>query len=142
MREIKFRGYVIEELIGTQWVTDGFGVGKTEYTDGTNSVYLSTPYGEYIVDEKSVGQYTGLKDIKGKEIYEGDIVKVTIKYYTDCSKEKLDRKKVTIEIVSFDYYTFGLKEAKDDESITPLLWLVSLEAKLEVIGNIYENPEL
>jgi len=73
-------------------------------------------------------QFTGLKDKKGKEIYEGDIVKGG-----DCSGN--------FEVVFGEYYSecysrhFGWKI--NTEWTEEFNW-----EKLEVIGNIYENPEL
>lgn len=130
MREIKFRGYALEELIDSQWVNDGFGVSKVEYSDGTYSIYLITSHGEYIVDEKSVGQYTGLKDINGKEIYEGDIVEE--RYINPLTKDTIVKK-------------FLIKYRKDcfiAESIghSPFggMWL-SFIKEGKVIGNMYQN---
>ena len=73
-------------------------------------------------------QYTGLKDIDGKEIYEGDIVKCrTYIALMGCLGN------LGVEIIKFDeeLLRFGthfnaLSELKE----------------IEVVGNIYENPEL
>ncbi len=81
----------------------------------------------YQVNTETIGQYTGLHDKNGKEIYEGDIVEIT----RPCI---LERGKV-----KFINGCFAIK-SKDT-----LLMLYQCEInnfKLKVIGNIYDNPEL
>lgn len=77
-------------------------------------------------DEVELMQYTGLKDRNGVEIYEGDIVKCKI-----YSREYIG--KVTYAEMLAVWFLTDM-ERSDSE-----LWLCD---EKEVVGNIYENPEL
>jgi uncharacterized phage protein (TIGR01671 family) len=76
-------------------------------------------------------QYTGLKDKNGKEIYEGDICYV----YPDEWEFQLEG--CNHNVIYFEG-GFGLK--RDKNPFYPLY--KSLADYCNVIGNIYENPEL
>lgn len=142
MREIKFRGknlntkeWVYGDLL--QW-NDGetaIGVHGQFIDDGYhfNENYDKTPY----VDETTVGQFTGLKDKSGKEIYEGDIINVNGKY------PKLIR--YIDEWAS--YCLANLTDLDCDlktrywHQVSPCWW-TDYKREIKVIGNVYDNPEL
>lgn len=66
-----------------------------------------------------VMQYTGLKDKSGKEIYENDIVTFLDEHW---------------QVIYFDTYaSFMLKKGND---------LMNITTQEEIVGNIYQNPEL
>ncbi|MGJ4013015.1 YopX family protein [Levilactobacillus brevis] len=71
-------------------------------------------------------QSTGLKDVNGKEIYEGDIVRYT--RWTD-----------KVGIVEYIQPEFELRNIGVNFDISPTL---SMNHEMKVIGNVHENPEL
>ena len=77
---------------------------------------------------ETVGQQTGLKDKNGKEIYEGDIAKLS--WQDGGNKGKRYARSITHK-VEFRQTGYGNVFEKTDGYY-----------KIEIIGNIYENPEL
>ena len=117
MREIKFRGKS--------------GGGKWVYGDLASSRYGNPCIGGItkiwsVVKKDTVGQYTGMKDSNEKEVYEGDIVSTydedeelaTIEWGDDTLKFMVTHGNVCSDLG--EYYP----------------------REIEVIGNIYDNPEL
>jgi uncharacterized phage protein (TIGR01671 family) len=95
-------------------------------------------------------QFTGLKDSKGKEIYEGDIVRFYEQGYdpNEPDEERIEPETTTVLIywnengkclaIDWDY---------EDSRFAPVgwgyEWILNSEFDYhEVIGNIWENPEL
>lgn len=120
MREILFRGKLINN---DKWV-------EGNYVDSTIGIYIFDRYEiehyQEIVPE-TVGQYTGLKDKNGTRIFEGDIVK-----YGKAVR------RVIFEQRNNTAY-FGMVD--NELETIPFGNYVNVR-KTEVIGNIYDNPEL
>lgn len=125
-REIKFRAWNKEKR-------NMFNIARLDIADGTCYDHLFSRNIYDFWNECILMQYTGLKDINGKEIYEGDIVKIpndeTLYGYNAGEKYQ----------VYFAYGGFRLKPKYDKNAKG--FWLED-DNELEVIGNIYENPEL
>lgn len=126
-RKIKFRG-------------KSLNTGIWEYGD-LNTLFYNHPRIYTIsrkisVDENTVGQFTGLHDKNGKEIYEGDIIR------------SLNSKgEPIIHHIIYDNEEAGFIAAlkgsvKGDFGYGKCYQQWITECKKEVIGNIHDNPEL
>ena len=114
MREILFRGKRIDN---GEWVE-----GMYLYIKGHTYPSIFNMEGfSHIIITKTVGQFTGLTDKNGKKIFEGDIVKYENKIYEIKYLEK--------------YARFA---PSNEHSV----FMVCAFNHLEVVGNIYDNPEL
>ena len=84
---------------------------------------------------ETVGQYTGLKDKNGKEIYRGDII-ICKQYidgnWIDCCIEK--------GFITFKECEFGLHRKQG--YYQSLKKFIEYNYEIEVIGNIYDNPKI
>lgn len=143
MREILFRG---KQTDNGEWVygvptKDGRGemvmveniFECEEYNcRGANCLY---------VDENTVGQYTNLQDKNGTKIFEGDIVKCV-----DANNGGVFTAIVSFGNPNHEYnWGFQLVQMGGDNLNTDILLWVDMEeagAYIEVVGNIYDNPEL
>jgi len=130
-REIKFR---VWEVLNKVMLGNGVACEYLHHcVTGIRNIPASDAYRESYI----IMQYTGLKDKKGKEIYEGDIVKYTFKWetYIPDSEESYDNVSIKNREVLFADGAFRMK----DESGT---LSQARDNNIEVIGNIYENKSL
>ena len=129
MREISFRG---KDIKTGEWVcgylsAENFITFPVPDSDPASNIILMQTVE---IDPATVGQYTGLKDRNGKKIFEGDIVCLhfgathpMIAFYDGLG-------------FKFRYSTGGMKTGCWDSDIIHDVCLC------EIIGNIYDNPEL
>ena len=137
MREIKFRAKA-----GTQW-----RYGDLYHNErGELMIYEPQSRGQTLdgvscdgwrikVDPGSVGQYVGLKDSEGREIYEGDIIDIDGDFIAEVvysgGSYELYTKKEPLGSLSDIAYEYSLSIFED-----------GVKKTFSVIGNIHDNPGL
>lgn len=148
MREIKFRGRRIDN---GEWVygslikrkvnnhAEFFGENVCFIVEDINPIAMrraSMPEYDFRsvrVDPATVGQFTGLHDKNGKEIYEGDII--GFEDYTSTESGYYEQRCTGVVEWSNETASFDVSDRLSAESYEVL-------GECVVIGNIYENPEL
>ena len=134
MRDLLFRGqtrkkgekvFMDGRPVDANWVYGGVFQGKGDFS----VMYTYEPIEKRPVYTDTVGQYTGFDDRNGTKVFEGDIL-------------KLKRHLYVIEWVNGCLYASQKNFLKSDVSAGYLLIEGLVKDGAEVIGNIYENPEL
>lgn len=113
MREVKFRAWHLDEKI------------MLGHDDACKTPIFTNSW-MYRSGDVALMQFTGLKDVNGVEIYEGDLVK------------KDDDRFVKAGVISFIHGCW-MVASKSGEQYFNLHWHLS---QVEVIGNIHQQPEL
>ena len=119
MREIKFRGKYGNNL----WLYGSLGTRNRN----NNGIQERNSSAAILVDDGSIGQYTGMNDSNGEDIYEGDIVRAS-----DNDDE--------LAVVEWDEE--DLRFTVTHGNVVNGLGEGYYPREVEVVGNMYDNPEL
>lgn len=146
MREIKFRAWMIEKNLMLHNVHLFYDtLGDEEHGNKWEPV---SSFGQVVEkpDEYIVEQFTGVRDRNGKEIFEGDIISVEEDFMKTI--KQIDGKSVWVVVFDEDWHAVVFQYPKKVELVGGEIGHAQnvlnprWSEKIEVIGNVHENPEL
>lgn len=138
MRNILFRG---KRLDNGEWVYGYFVkyqpcASEDKFVCGIVPTYASALY-LIEVDPETVGEYTGLEDKNGTKIFEGDIV-----YVTPSENQTEIYLSGYCQVCYEDKFACFVLVSNKDSHATAVTFSAFADSDIEVVGNIYGNPEL
>lgn len=130
-REMLFRGKHIHAMDSNEHLN---GTWVHGYLSDKNYINDKSLEGEFLIDEDTICQYTGLTDKNGKKIFEGDIVRCG----EICGEVKFGLYESNWQIGKYNqgfFVTFPKEYLLRNE-------LGYWRNKIVVVGNVFDNPEL
>lgn len=135
-REIKFRG---KRKTDGEWLYGYYFVNRgLHFIVTDNLAPAGNTFKDYEVDPETVGQYTGLTDMKGRGVYEGDIINWLM---FRCDRTGyIEEGRVEFRIEEQAFVVINKFTTRDGrEHVRNIL---NCQTDLKVVGNIHDNPEL
>ena len=121
MREIIFRG---KRADNGEWVYGSLITERNMFDGNLMTMHIQDieePYDDNLIDDETVGQYTGLTDKNGVKVFEEDIVRIFDgEYFSGVVKYSNEQGSFTVDDTSLHYWV----------------------SDIEVIGNAHDTPEL
>ena len=121
MREIIFRG---KRADNGEWVYGSLITERNMFDGNLMTMHIQDieePYDDNLIDDETVGQFTGLTDKNGVKVFEEDIVRIFDgEYFSGVVKYSNEQGSFTVDDTSLHYWV----------------------SDIEVIGNVHDTPEL
>lgn len=135
-REIKFRG---KRKTDGEWLYGYYFVNRGLHFIVTDDLApAGNTFKDYEVDPETVGQYTGLTDMKGRGVYEGDII--------NWLRHRIDRtgyiEEGRVEFRTEEQAFVVINKFKTQDGRESVRNILNCLTNLDVVGNIHDNPEL
>ena len=120
MREIKFRAFI--QPLNTMITVNKLTISGSDVAVWVNDTFYFDGL------DTNLMQYTGLKDLEGNEVYEGDILEVEM------------AGSIYKGVVEYDPMSACFVLRREGKTATLNAFTTSPVASIKVIGNIYQNP--
>ena len=148
-REMLFRAKHIHATSGNEHLN---GTWVHGYLSDENYIYDKSLEGEFLVDEDTICRYVNLTDLKGKEIWENDILMchgnpddLVKAVFGEFNVIEVESKEVIDSVIGWHYEVIPTDELSKCEPFCYSMPLTDTYIKLnemEVVGNVFDNPEL
>lgn len=136
MRTVKFKGYSIEDnkfifgYLFKDLITFNYYIIEENSTKDTMNIVL--------VEKDSIGQFTGLCDVDGNEIYEGDILSYDFKEIFCDNKYIIKGQSIVSYFEVVGGFVVYDKDNTEDGDFIELSHIEIIKRKFKVVDNIYK----